>query len=193
MTQVCFKWIAFSFVGVLACAMPGCTSFLGGWHQRSFAIPERYPLGSINRAHYHTMQANAEAADFILHRNEFVGKSAELSPYGKDHIVEIAARMRSTPFPVLIERSENNSDPELDEHRRKIMAQILTDFGVPEADQRTIVSRPYGRAINSRAAEIDYGQWVFSRSSNNFGGIGNGSGQNGGGGGGGVGGFGFGR
>jgi hypothetical protein len=54
------------------------------------------------------METNGEAADFIIHRHEFVGKTAELTSDGKDHILELAARMRSTPFPVLIERGENN-------------------------------------------------------------------------------------
>jgi len=168
------------------------------------AIPDTYPLGSVNRAHYHTMETNGEAADFIFHRNEFVGSTAELVPYGKDHIVEVAARMRSAPFPVLIERSENNSDPELDAHRRRIVAQVLTDFGVPEADQRTIVSPSYGRGINSREGEYNYYQFLYSGYNNGFGGgFGNGGGFGGGfgaggfggafGGGFGGGGFGFGR
>jgi hypothetical protein len=45
-------------------------------------VPDRYPLGSVNQAHYQTMESNAEAADFILHRNEFVGNTSQLTPYG---------------------------------------------------------------------------------------------------------------
>jgi len=47
----------------------GCCRWGGGgnWgvHKRSFAIPEVYPLGSVNRAHYHTMESNAEAVDLL--------------------------------------------------------------------------------------------------------------------------------
>ena len=155
------------------------------------AIPDVQPLGSVVRAHYHTMQANAEAADFIFHRHEFVGKTAELTPSGKDHIVEVAARMRSAPFPVLVERSEHNSDPEVDALRRETVAQILSDFGNPDARQRTIVSPAYGKGINSREAEVDYFRFTFTRGGfGNFGNnFGNGFGNNGGIGGGG--GFGF--
>ncbi|MBW3543415.1 MAG: hypothetical protein KY476_24445 [Planctomycetes bacterium] len=145
-------------LGVLAIA--GCSRH---WAHREASIPTVFPLGSIVRAHYHTMQTNGEAADFIVHRNEFVGSTAELTPQGKDHIVEIAARMRSAPFPVLIERSEHNSDPELDAHRRRIVARILHDFGAPEADQRTIVSEAYGRGFNSIEAEFDYYRFLYSR------------------------------
>lgn len=175
---------------------PGVAKGPGFCNYRTLAIPDVQPLGSVVRAHYHTMQTNGEAADFILHRHEFVGRTAELTPLGKDHIVEIAARMRSTPFPVIVERSENNSDPELDAHRRNIVARILTDFGNGDAQQRTFVSRAYGRGLNSREAEIDSYRFLFSRGGfgnfgNNFGGGFGGGGIGGGGfGGGGFGGFG---
>ena len=174
----CHSWSLFGACG------GGC------WHGRSHAIPETYPLGSTVRAHYHTMQSNTEAADFIVHRNEFVDSTAELTPDGKDHILEIAARMRSTPFPVVVERTENNSDPELDNHRRRLVAQILNDFGNPEADQRTVVAPAYGRGINGREAEFDYFRFIFSRGFGGFGGFGNNVGQFGGVGGGAGGGLG---
>src|SRR5580704_11953954 len=72
---------------------------------RSPAIPDRYPLGAVERAHFHTMQTNGEAGDFILHQMDFVGDTAELNNDGRDHIQEIAARLQSTPFPVLVERT----------------------------------------------------------------------------------------
>lgn len=165
------------------CDDDGCCLLGGGcWHRRSMAIPDVQPLGSVVRAHYHTMQTNAEAADFIIHDHEFVGMTAELTPSGKDHIVEIAARMRSAPFPVIVERIENNSDPELDAFRRDLVAQILSDFGNPDAQQRTFVAPAYGKGLNSREAEIDYYRFLYSRGSfgnfgNNFGnGLGNGNG-----------------
>ncbi|MFG0336027.1 MAG: hypothetical protein ACF8TS_21925 [Maioricimonas sp. JB049] len=158
-----------------------------GWlHKKSNAIPETLPLGSAVRAHYQVMETNGEAADFIFHRNDFVAETAELTPDGKDKILEIAARMRSTPFPVLIQRSENNSDPELDAIRRTLVARILTDMGNPDANQRTIVATPYGPGYNAIQAEPMYYRHVLS------GGNGNNFGQFGGFGGGGGGGVGFG-
>lgn len=197
MNQVCRQWIGTGLLLATVCTTSGCSTTCGtcGWwgHQsRSYAIPETLPLGSTIRAHYHTMEANAEAADFIIYRHEFVGSTAELTPAGKDHIVEVAARMRSAPFPVLIERTENNSDPELDSHRRRLVVQILADFGSPEADQRTIVSPAYGKGFNSRESEFDYYRHIFSRGFNNFGFFGNNSRQSGGFGGSARGGFGFG-
>jgi len=109
------------------------------------------------------MEANAEAADFILHRHEFVGETAELTPYGKDHLLEIAARARSAPFPILVERSENNSNPALDNHRRTIIAQALVDDGVGDALERTIVAPAYGKGLTAPEAQADYSQFLNSR------------------------------
>lgn len=138
-----------------------------GHHCRRMAIPDTVPLGSISRAHWHTMETNGEASDFVIHRNEFVDDSSELTPYGRDHIAEIAARMASAPFPVLVQRSYNNADPELDTIRRDLVVRVLTDLGNPDADHRTVVSRPYTNGINSTEGEMDYGRFVRSRQFSN--------------------------
>jgi len=157
-------------------------------HRRSGAIPDTLPLGSTVRAHYQVMETNAEATDFIFHQHDFVGETAELTSDGKDKLMEIHARMNAQPFPVLVERTTNNADPELDALRRNLIAQILTDFGHYDAQQRTVVSTPYGPGYNSNQAEQMYSRHVLSgnRNGNNFG-----SGQGNGGFGGGSGGGGF--
>jgi hypothetical protein len=72
----------------LCCLLLFSGSAIGcNWNWRSLAIPDKFPLGSVNRAHYHTMEINGEAADFILHWHEFVCKTAELTPDGKDHVL----------------------------------------------------------------------------------------------------------
>jgi len=140
---------------------------------RSHAIPEVLPLGVTVRAHYQAMETNAEAVDFILYQHDFILETAELTPDGKDKLLEISARMRSAPFPVLVERSENNSNPELDAYRRDLIAQILTDLGNPDADQRTIVSTPYGPGYNSIESERDWYQHIGGGGNNNFNNFGN--------------------
>lgn len=140
-----------------------------------YAIPDIMPLGAVNRAHWHMMETNGEAADFVIYRNEFVDNSSELTPYGRDHIAEIAARMPSTPFPVLVQRSLNNADPELDNLRRDIVVRVLSDLGNQDAAQRTVISQPYSNGINSMEGEQDYGRFRNIRGQNNFaGGAGNG-------------------
>lgn len=170
----------------------GCCGFLHRLFPRSLAIPDQLPVGAVQRAHFHQMQTNAEATDFILYQMDFVGQSAELTPDGKDKINEIGARMRSAPFPVLIERTYNNADPELDAHRRELVANILYEKGNPDANNRVFVSPAYGLGKSSLEAAPEFYQhtWQQSGINNNFG-MGNGMGG-GGFGGGGFGGGGFG-
>lgn len=177
-----------------ACLTSADIRVCGAFAQRSNAIPETLPLGSTVQAWYQVMQTNAEASDFIVHLHDFEGQTAKLTPDGRDHVWEIAARMRSAPFPVIVERSENNSDPELDSLRRQLVACVLSNFGNPDADQRTIVAPSYGPGYNAMQAEPTYYQYLQS---GNFGGgygtFGNNMGIYGGFGGGAGGGIGFGN
>lgn len=118
--------------------------------------PDRYPVGSVLRSHTHAMQTNAEATDFVFNQNEFVGETTELTTDGKDHVLEVAARMRSAPFPVIVERSPNNTDPRLDTERRQVIAQYLGELGNPDAQQRVFVATPYSRGLNGNEGEVDF-------------------------------------
>jgi hypothetical protein len=183
--------VAAALVWILLCGL--CCASLGWCHRRSNAIPDTLPLGSTVQSHYQVMETNAEAMDFIMHQHEFMGETAQLTPDGKDHILEIAARMRSAPFPVVIERTWNNADPELDGHRRNLIAQVLTDLGNPDAQQRTVVATAYGPGYNSIQAEPMYYQHVMLGGGygTGYGSYGNTMGTYGGFGGGGGGGVGF--
>ncbi len=161
-----------ALTGCAGVCIPLPIPYCGG-HCRSLQVPDTVPLGAISRAHWHTMETNGEANDFVMYRNEFVDNSSELTPYGRDHIAEIAARMASAPFPVLVQRSYNNSDPELDAIRRELVVRVLTDLGNPDADHRTVVSQAYTNGINSTEGEQDYGTFTRSRQfNNNLGGAG---------------------
>lgn len=161
---------------IAACLLLCLTSTGCGWsiwNLRSMAVPETYPLGSNVRAHYHTMETNGEASDFILYRHDFQESSAHLTPAGKDRLLEIAARMRSAPYPVVVERSLNNNDPELDELRRRLVESVLTGLGNMDAEKRVFVSQSYDPGLNSMEGEMDYYRFIFSR-----GGWGNNGGNN---------------
>lgn len=142
--------------------------------RRSLSIPDKYPLGSVVRAHYHQMETNGEAFDFIIHRNEFIDFTGELNAFGLDHILEIAARARSAPFPILIERSENNSDPELDQHRRQMVALMLTQMGITNAQSRVVVSQSYAPGLNGDEAKDTYYRFLDNDDDGNNGGNGGG-------------------
>jgi len=156
--------------------------------RRSLAVPDTYPLGSTVRDFYHQMETNGEAEDFVIHRHEFIQNTGELNSFGLDHVQEIGARLRTVPFPVLVERSENNSDPELDQHRRRQVAEILTAMGNPNANARTVVSQSYDPGINGTTAADNYHEFIETDDDNNGGRGGRGGGGRGGGYGGGFGG-----
>jgi uncharacterized membrane protein YgcG len=177
----CLFGLALAMCAVLSTGCQTCCGWRDSawawWHRDAgLSVPETLPLGSTVRAHYHTMQTNAEAADFILHDHDFVGATAELTPAGRDRILEISARARSAPFPVIVERCCNNANPELDSHRRTIVAQILHDNGLPEAHQRVIVAPAYGKGITAMEGEMDFYQNTYSRGAGGYGG--NGFGNN---------------
>jgi hypothetical protein len=130
-----------------------CCGCACGWERCPTSVQDVYPLGAVNRAHYQVMQTNGQAANFILHLNDFVGTTSELTPAGKDHVLEIAARAHSVPFPIVIERSENNSSPALDEQRRGSIVRVLMDLGIGDASQRTMVAPAYGKGLTGREAE----------------------------------------
>ncbi len=122
-----------------------------------YPIPNVMPLGSIVRSHWHVMQENAEASDFVIYRNEFVGNTSELTPGGLDHIAEIAARMPATPFPVVIQRTMYNSDPELDAVRWQLIVRLLADLGNFDASRRVFVAEPYSAELSAGRAASMFG------------------------------------
>ncbi len=96
------------------------------------------------------MQVNGEAADFVISRGEFEANETTLTYAGRDHILEISARMRETQFPVLVE--PDGADPNLDTMRREMIATILNDLGNSDAEQRTLISRPYSDGMAATEA-----------------------------------------
>ncbi|MFK7821106.1 MAG: hypothetical protein AB8G99_20485, partial [Planctomycetaceae bacterium] len=103
--------------------------------------------GAVTRAHYEAMEANGEAADFVLTAGEFEPNSPDLSLAGRDHILELGARMGGTPFPVLIEPDGFGND--IDEQRLRTVVDILTSLGNADASQRVLISRPYSDGMHA--------------------------------------------
>lgn len=126
---------------MLICAA-GCTT--SAWHTHvDSAVPDVWPLGSLSAAHWHTMETNAEASDFVVYRSEFVRHSPVLTAFGRSHVMEIAARLPSVPFPVLVEPEPHHKAAQLDLARRQHVVRLLNELSVPDAASRTVVSPPY--------------------------------------------------
>ena len=122
--------------------LTGCTTSV--WHAHvDTSVPYVWPLGSVSAAHWHTMETNAEASDFTIYRSEFVRHSPMLTALGRSHLMEIAARLPSVPFPVLVEPEPHNTASQLDLARRQHVVQLLNELGLHDAGSRTVVSPPY--------------------------------------------------
>ena len=165
--------------------------------------PGLSPQGTLTDPIWIAQEENAEPSKFVLYQHEFVYNQARLNWAGEDHIKQIAARLHSgANFPVLVERSVTSKredteskypvhlNPELDMQRRCVVVQLLTALGVPDAEQRVIVSPQLNRAMQDGEAERSYYRSFMY--GGGMGGFGGGFGGFGGGMGGGFGGGGFG-
>jgi hypothetical protein len=155
------------------------------------------PQGTLTDPIWIAMEENAEPSKFVVYQHEFVYNLARLNWAGEDHLKQIAARLHAGQnFPVLIERSVTSKlqtteykypvhpNPDLDMQRRAVVVQALTAMGIPDADQRVIVSPALVRPQDDIDAERSYSR------SHYYGGGQGGSGGGFGGFGGGIGGFG---
>lgn len=141
----------------------GCHSGLLGHHHgaRGYAAfgpsyDRPFPLGQVTDSFWETQQTNAEAADFIFHDHEFVEDTALLGPSAKRHLEQVALRLEHVPFPVVIERSEFDYRPEMDEARRRMIVEQLARMGVPDAGGRVVISETFAPGITALEAEQAY-------------------------------------
>jgi len=158
------------------------------------------PLGTISDDIWQKQEENGEASDFVIHESEFVGTTAKLNAAGEDHIKQIAVRMISTPFPVVIEPSSMsvkesdeykypiNGNDDLDMHRRNVIVKLLHAMNVQDADERVVVSPAFTPGFEGFEAYRTYTNGFRNRGNGgggSFGGFG-GGGLGGIGGGGGI-------
>ena len=115
-----------------------------------------FPLGQVTDAHWETQQANAEASDFVLYDHEFQGETARLTPAGKKHLLQIALRMEQVPFPIVVEQSPDNRNPELDASRRAAVIEHLAQVGVETASPRVVVAPALAPGITAMEGEAAY-------------------------------------
>lgn len=168
--------------GVGACL--ALASVVGGCHCRR--VNEAYvspsplaPLGTIIDQFHQTQEANAEHSDFVIYQHEFALGSDRLNVAGMDHVKQIAARLPEFIDPrqanalqdgrlVIVQRSNNSEDeksefqypvnpnPELDMQRREVIVRSLIAMGIPDADQRVVVSHALTPGQKATEAERDY-------------------------------------
>ena len=161
------------FMLTIGLAATGCRS-QGPPHDRPF------PNGQASDSFWETQQTNAEAADFIFFDHEFVGETAELAPGAKRHLESVALRLEHVPFPVVIEQSSNDTNPELDQSRRKVIVEQLAKIGITNCEKRVIVANAFPAGITAIEGERNYYNGILRFVG---GGAGGGGGRFGGGGG----------
>ena len=162
------------------------------------------PQGALSDPIWIAQEENAEPSKFVLYQHEFAYNQARLNWAGEDHLKQIAARLHAGQnYPVMVERSDTskldhtefkypvNLSPNLDMHRRAVVVQALTALGIPDAEQRVVVSPALVRGQHDIEAERSYlRQYNYGGGMGGFGGGFGGFGGGVGGFGGGIGGFG---
>ncbi|WP_417387612.1 hypothetical protein [Gimesia sp.] len=151
------------------------------------------PLGTISDDIWQKQEENGEASDFVIVESEFVGATAKLNAAGEDHIKQIAVRMGSTPFPVVVQPSSMtvresseykfpiHGNDDLDMHRRDVIVKMLQAMNVQDADERVVVSPAFTPGFEGFEAYRAYSNGFMNRGNNGGGGFGGGFGGFGGG------------
>ncbi|MCS7016988.1 MAG: hypothetical protein NZM42_12825 [Gemmatales bacterium] len=113
------------------------------------AIPA--PVGTYLHKFIDLQAAKAEADDFVIYNYEWYLGGRDLGPFGRYHLNEIARRLPSVPFPVVVEPS---LDYELNEARRQVIIDYLAQYGVPNPQDRVIIAFPQAGGLYGDEAEI---------------------------------------
>jgi hypothetical protein len=152
------NFIKATAAGVALAALTGCQcgGLFGGKQAQHPAHDRPFPLGHVTDAHWETQQTNAEAGDFIFFDHEFKGDTAELAPGAKKKLMQVALRLEHVPFPVVIEQSPHNADPELDAARRQTVIEQLARIGVTTAEERVVISEAFSEGYTGVEGERAY-------------------------------------
>jgi hypothetical protein len=180
-----------SLTGLTVGGVAGC--YHGGEHSLKDQHAE-IPKGAMpseNGAFAHEFMyrqaAKAERDDFVMYEYEFRLDTAELGPFGRQHLATIYKRLEAeAPFGILIQASD---EPKLDEARAKTVVDILAQLGVPDPGSVVRVGIPAAEGLYGEEAQRAFGRLL--QGNQGFGGVGGfGSGFGGLGGFGNIGGFG---
>jgi hypothetical protein len=155
------------------------------------AIPQ--PVGTLTGAFLNRQADKAECDDFILYYNEWQEGTNQFGPHGASHMEQIAQRLASVTFPVVIQPV---GDPVLNKLRRQTVVDILVQAHYLDANDRVVIAHSNAEGLFGDEAERIYPAMISGAGRGGGGGFGGGGfgggGLGGGGLGGGLGGGGFG-
>jgi len=140
-------------VGVLLPSLlVGCNAFVRDVDNGSTIPPGAIPapVGTYVNKFIDLQAAKAEADDFVIYNFEWYLGGRDLGPYGRYHLNEMARRLPSVPFPIVIEPTV---DEDLNEERRRVVVLMLERYRVPNANERVILAFPMAGGLYGREAE----------------------------------------
>jgi len=111
-----------------------------GWHARPPMPP---PLGYAVNSWQEAQINEAEKDDFVIYLMEWQG-TTNVGPYGRYHLEQIAERLPSVPFPVIIQPSQ---DDKLNFARRVALVTYLANKGIADAEQRVRIAYPQAEGL----------------------------------------------
>src|SRR5262245_61631215 len=105
----------------------------------------------VNDAHV----GKAKSDFFVIYNYEWTGGGSQLGPRGRRHLGQIAQRLTSETFSVLIETSDN---ADLDATRRQEIVSDLASLGVAGPEDRVIVGNSEAEGLSATdATRVDQG------------------------------------
>jgi len=135
------------------------------------AIPN--PLGTHTCCWQTAHATAAEQDDFVLYQYDWYQGGGDLGPNGRYRLEHIAPRLAHEPYPVVVERTE---DEALNQTRRIRVVEFLTARGVDIAPERVVVGQPEAEGLYGQAAPRVYQGMFGGRRYSGTGGYGGGSG-----------------
>ncbi len=131
------------------------------WHHHLMSFhrdtPSLPPLGDISDSYWQQQESGAEADDFVVHQHEFHADSARLNEGGRNHLIQIATRLRAGEhYPIIVEASVTGEgegedsypvhpDPDLDRKRREIVIRSLKALGIEEPEDLVVVAPAFAQ------------------------------------------------
>ncbi len=131
-------------------------------HYQPPVMPE--PPGAFVRRFQAVQTDKAEASDFVFFLDEWYQGGDKLGPFGQYHLTQVAQRLPSVPFPVVI---QPHSDPNLNETRRQVVVTGLTNLGIPDADVRVVIAYPQAEGLRFKQIELVNQNLLFQQAVNN--------------------------
>jgi len=106
------------------------------------AIPQ--PNSTYDCRWIHSEMARAAQDEFVIYLYEWSADPTKLTSSGQQHVARIARLLCQTPYPVVIEPSE---DRHLDEQRRTTIVEALAGGGSTVTPDRVVIVKPEAEGL----------------------------------------------